>query len=343
MGIQFNKRRSKENLPVQYGSALRTPPKLRWILVVLLLSIPLFILVYQVIDEFVLVRFAGLVSYDTITLRAPESGYIKTLAVQSGDKVKANQMVLHFTSPEIETKLRYLENEKKRLTELMNSLGDQTPNNLHQLLDVAKNDIESSKAVYDRFKKYVKKGDMIELQLEEARKNYVNAQRNYAALEQQIREAKLQSKTLLEVNFKRKILEIDNDISKLKSKLRYFKMQAGKNGTVMTIQTHQDEYVSPGQELVTIVTNDNLRVIGFIDPKYTEDVYKGRKVRVIFPNKEKVEGHIINTPSYAEKLPSSQMNPLATRENKLVAIIILDKDIPEIYQIFGIPVTIKLY
>ncbi|KTC98201.1 HlyD family secretion protein [Legionella erythra] len=342
MGIHFRKKAPSDTLPIQYGEGVRTPPKMRWILLVLILSIPLVILLYQLINEYVFIRFSGLIAYDTIIIRAPDEGYIESLNVQPGQKVRKGEMILKFISPETLTKLKYLEKEKERITDLMNSLGDQTPQNLENLLEVAKKDIDSSKAVYERFVKYVNKGDMAELQLEEARKNWVNAQRNYAALEQQIQEAKLQSKTLLEVNYKRKILEIERNIAEVKDKIAHFSIVAPQPGTIMSISTHQDEYVSAGQNLMTIVTERNMRIIAFIDPKYAEEVYQNKQVTITFPGNEKIEGRIINTPSYAEKVPLSQINPLATRENKLIAIIRPDKEIPQIYQVFGIPVTIEL-
>lgn len=342
MGIQFQKKVSSQTLPVQYGHGMRTPPKLRWTLVVLILSIPLLLLLYQLFSDYFLIRFSGLVAYDTITLRAPDDGYIGELNAQPGQKVNSDHVLLQFVSPEVLAKLDYLQKEKKRLTDLMNSLGEQNQDKLKGLISVAKQDILTSKEVYDRFVKYVNQGNMAELQLEEARKNYVNAQRNYAALEQQIQEAQLQTKTLLEVNYKRKILEIESNIGEEKAKLKYFMVRAPQPGTVMNIMTHQGEFVSPGQSLVTIVTNKNLRIVAFIDPKYVAEVYQGKKVLIKFPNNEYVDGHIVNTPSYAEKVPLSQINPLATRENKLIAIIKPESPIPEAYQVFGIPVTVKL-
>lgn len=342
MSIQFKKKPPSEHLPIQYGQGLRTPPKLRWILVVLILTIPLALLLYQLMSEYFLVRFSGLVTYDTVTIRAPSDGYIKTLSVQPGQKIQPEQVLLQFTSPETLTKLNYLEQERQRITELMNSLGDQNQDNLTKALETAKQDIQTSKEVYDRFKTYVNQGNMVELQLEEARKNYVNAQRNYTEIQQQIKETQLQNKTLLEVNYKRKILELESNINEVKAKMAYFTMRAPQPGTIMNISTHQGEYVSEGQNLITIVTNKNIRIVAFIDPKYMEEVYQGKKVVVTFPNNETVEGHIINTPSFAEKVPLSQINPLATRENKLIAIIRPDSIIPKPYQVFGIPVTVKL-
>ncbi|QBR82884.1 HlyD family efflux transporter periplasmic adaptor subunit [Legionella israelensis] len=343
MGIQLTKKRTKDTLPVKYHPSLRTPPKLRWIMLVLLLSIPLLILIYQVVNEYILVRFSGLITYDTITLRAPDDGYIKSLNVQAGENIRAHQVILIFNSPTTQAQLQYLRAEKKRLIDLMNSLQQsQITPNLEHLLDVTKEDIETSKAVYERFKNYVKKGDMIELQLEEARRNYISAQRNYALLKQQMKENKLQTQNLIEVNYKRKILELESKINQVLAKKQHFTIHAQQPGTIMDIKTHEGEYVSAGQPLVTIVTEKNIRIIAFIDPKYVQDVYQGKKVTIILPDKEKISGQIVNTPSYAEKIPLSEISPLATRSNKLIAIIKPETNIPEKYEIFGIPVTVKL-
>lgn len=87
----------------------------------------------------------------------------------------------------------------------------------------------------------------------------------------------MQRATLIEVNFKRKILEIDNEVEQIKTKMRYFALRSPDNGTIMNISTHQDEFVSAGQNLMSIVTDKNLRIVAFIEPKYAEDIYQGKK------------------------------------------------------------------
>lgn len=249
---------------------------------------------------------------------------------------------MQFASPLVEEKLAYLQVEKKRIIELMNSLVENNSQQISQALNISQQDIETSKLVYERFKNYSKNGDLIELQLEEARKNYITAVRSYVELSQKIEELSLQRATLIEVNFKRKILEIDNEVEQIKTKMRYFALRSPDNGTIMNISTHQDEFVSAGQNLMSIVTDKNLRIVAFIEPKYAEDIYQGKKINIIFPDNEEISGFIVNTPSYAEKTPLSEINPLATRENKLLAIIKPNKVIQKKYAVFGMPVKIKL-
>ncbi len=341
MAIQF-KKNYPEAFPSNYTKTIRMSAKVRWYCIVLLISIPLIFLLYSITTQYIFVRFSGLVTYDTITLRAPDAGYIKKLNVRVGEKIDKNNVLLQFVSPEAQIKLKFLQKEKIRLTELSESLNDQNETALSNILDVAKQDIESSKAIHERFKAYVNKGNMAELQLEEARRNYVIAQRTYATLVQQINDSRLQNKTLVDVNYRRKILEIENNIAALESMMRHFTIYADKPGTIMHIATHNGEFVSAGQTLLTLVTQKNLNIVAFIEPKFLNKIYMGKQVDIVFPGNEKIRGHIINTPSYAEKIPASQMNPLATRENKLIAIIKPDTTVPQNYRIFGIPVVIKL-
>lgn len=110
-------------------------PKLRWVLLVLLLSIPLLYLFYELFTEYVLIRFPGLIVYDTVTIRAPENGYIKKLSARTGEKIIANQKLLQFASPLVEEKLAYLQVEKKRIIELMNSLVENNSQQISQALN----------------------------------------------------------------------------------------------------------------------------------------------------------------------------------------------------------------
>ncbi|KTD09415.1 HlyD family secretion protein [Legionella jamestowniensis] len=341
MAIKF-KKITGEHLATDYGSGKRTPPKLRWFLLVLLISLPLLFLIVKLTTEYLFVSFSGLVVFDTFTIRAPGSGYIKSLTVRTGQQVHPGDVLLRFQSPTLEVKLNYLQQEKRLLKNLIEQFSLENYKPFETMLNIATQDIQTSKEVYDRFKNYMKDGDMSELQLEEARKNYVTAQRVYSNLQKEIIEIKLRNKTTLEVNYQRKLRDIDNKISQLEEKQKYFLIRSNKAGTIMQISTFNNEFVASGQQLLSIVTKENLRIIAFIEPKYLDKIYLGREVSITFPDGESIPGKIINTPSYAEKLPLSEVNPLATRQNKLIAIISPLTVVPKKYQVFGIPVKVSL-
>ncbi|WP_115304881.1 MULTISPECIES: HlyD family efflux transporter periplasmic adaptor subunit [Legionella] len=102
-----------------------------------------------------------------------------------------------------------------------------------------------------------------------------------------------------------------------------------------------NEFVSGGQVLLTLVTHKNLRITAYIDPKFLDKIYKGREVLVEFPNGNTEKGYITRESGYAEITPLNEINPLATRQNKLVVTIKTVNPIPQQYQIHGIPVKIR--
>lgn len=341
MGINLKKIINK-SLSIDYGKPVRAYPRVRWLLIVLLLSVPLIFMLYKLTQEYVFIHFPGLVVYDTLMIRSPEIGYIKNIQVKVGQNIKPGSILMQFTSPEIDAKLQYLESEKKRITTLMHSINSNYQNQLSSVLNVAKTEIQSSKEVYERFKNYIKKGDMAELQLDEARRNYVDAQKQYANLQQQIAENSVENQTTMEVNFNRKILELNNEIKQVKIRLQFFTIRSPKEATVTSIQTHVGEFVSAGQNLMMLITNDNLRIMAFIEPKYVDSVRKEQLVEIKFPDNTVIQGHIINTPSYTEQIPLTEISPLATRQNKLIVVIQPVTPLPKEYQVFGIPVKIYL-
>ncbi|KTC86615.1 HlyD family secretion protein [Legionella brunensis] len=340
MAIKF-KKISGEHLATNYGSGTRTPPKMRWLLLIILISLPLIFLMTKLVSEYIFVSFSGLVVFDTFTIRAPGAGYIESLTVRAGQQVVPGTPLLQFKSPTLEVKLNYLRKEKQLLKALSEQLSLQNYQPFDTMLQIASQDIQISKEVYERFKNYMKNGDMSELQLEEARKNYVSAQRVFSNLQKEIIETKLRNKTTLEVSYQRKMREIDSEINELQEKKKYFIIHSTKAGTIMHINTYNNEFVASGQQLLSIVTQENLKIIAFIEPQYLDKIYQGKKITITFPDGETVDGKITNTPSYAEKLPISEINPLATRQNKLIAIIAPLSPIPKQYHVFGIPVKVS--
>ncbi|STX52832.1 coiled-coil protein [Legionella busanensis] len=341
MGILLRIENKKPLIPAPPPGA-RKLARLRWLLLVLLLCLPLGYLSVRLIQDYIFVRFSGIIIYDTLLVRAPDEGYIKSMSVHTGESVRPGDLILEIDSPKLNNKLMNLIYEKERISKLIINVKKFNQDELVNSLKVAEKDMIDSQKTYEKFKEYFKGGNLITLQLEEARKNYTAAQQNYASIKQKMSEIALHQNTSLEVNYNRRLAEVESDIKVLKTHLKNFTVRAPQQGTVMSIETHVGEYVPIGKDLLTIVTNDNLQIKAYIEPKYSAVATHGSKVTIQLPNNDKIPGIIINDPRYAQQLPSSETNPLATRQNKLIAIIAPRKPIPKEYQVYGIPVQINL-
>lgn len=345
MGITLKRENlDKKSDEKKYGAALRSAPKLRWYLIVCVISIPLVYLVYLLLDETVLAQFQGVVVFDTVKIRAPDAGYVETLYVKEGEHIVRGRPLLQFKSPELDTRLDYLHKEKARLEERVEAMKVKSTESLQEHLATLKKDILSSQLVYQKFAKYYRsKGNIAAMDLEAARKNVISAKEAYAQLQHQIKQVILENDLEVEVKYRRRIEDIKIEITQAEIKKKYFLIKSPAKGTVKEIDIHRGEFLPEGKDIIDIITKNNLRVVAFIDPKQAEDVQQNAVVSITFPDNFSVKGKVVNVPSYAERTPLTFHNPLATRENKLIAIIMPDKELPKNYRVFGLPVEVDIH
>lgn len=344
MGISLRTTKLDEKSTVKdYGGGKRTPPKLRWFLIIGLVSIPLIYLIYMLLDETILADFQGIVVFDTVMIRTPDAGYVETLYVNEGEQVKKDQTLLQFKSPTLDSELAYLFKEKERVEARSASISLESTASLEANLESLKKDIESSQAVYDKFNKYYKpKGYLTSLDLEQARKNVADAKEAYSQIQHQIKQIKLENDVLMEVNYKRPIEDINHKIRQAELKKQYFLIKSPDDGAIKSIDIHPGEFLPAGEEIIEIITKKDLHVVAFIDPKKSEDIHPETLVTLTFPDHFSVKGEVMNVPSYADNTPASFQNPLATRENKLIVIIQFKQALPEKYKVFGVPVDVAI-
>ncbi len=344
MAINLRPKKLDEKATVKdYGQGKRTPPKLRWFMIVGLISIPLIYLMYMLLDETVFAEFQGVVVFDTVRIRAPDAGYVETLFVKEGEHVEKDQALLQFKSPDLDAELVYLKQEKKRIDEQISHINNQSTESLKAHLAVLENDIKSSQLVYEKFANYYRaRGHIAALELEQARKNVIAAKEAYSQLKHQIKQVILENDLMIEVNYKRKLEEVNNKIQRAEIKKQYFAIKSPAKGAVKQIDIHPGEFLPAGQDIIDIVTKNNLHVVAFIDPKEAEEIHPGISVTMTFPDNFTVKGEVVNVPNYADKTPLTFQNPLATRENKLIAIIHFQEELPKKYRVFGLPVEVTI-
>jgi multidrug resistance efflux pump len=306
-------------------------------------SLPLLALMYMLLDETILADFQGVVVFDTVDIRTPDAGYVDKLYVNEGEPIKKGQDLLQFKSPTLDAQLVYLQKEKTRIEARAASESRESTASLEANLENLKKDIVSSEAVYEKFKKYyAPKGYLTSLDLEQARKNVADAKEAYSQIQHQIKQINLENDVLLEVNYRRPIEDINNQIDQINIKKQYFLIKSPEEGAIKEIKVSPGEFLPAGEEVIEIITKNDLHVVAYIDPKKSEDVHPQTMVTLIFPDNFSVKGEVINVPSHADSTPLAFQSPLATRENKLIVIIHFKQALPEKYKVYGVPVDVSL-
>lgn len=344
MGVSLKRTKLDEKSTVKdYGAGTRSAPKLRWFLIIGLVSLPLLALMYMLLDETILADFQGVVVFDTVTIRTPDAGYVDKVYVNEGEQVEKDQSLLLFKSPTLDAQLLYLYKEKERIEARSNTVNRESTASLEANLNNLKKDIVISQGVYDKFLTYYgPKGHISALKLEEARKHVTDARQAYSQLQHQIKQIKLENDVLMEVNYKRPLEDINNQINQINIKKQYFLIKSPEEGAIKEIRISPGEFLASGEEIIEIITKKDLHVVAFIDPKKAEEVHPQTLVTLIFPDRFSAKGEVINAPSHADSTPLAFQSPLATRENKLIVIIHFKQALPEKYKVFGVPVDVSL-
>lgn len=344
MAISLKRGKLDEKPDVKdYGQGKRTPPKLRWMMVVLVISIPLIYLIYLLLDETVLADFQGVIVFDTVKIRAPDAGYVETLFVKEGQHVKRGQPLLQFNSPNVDQQLIYLKKEQARIQGQVDSINKKSTESLTKHLEILKKDILASQLVYDKFAKYYRQqGHIAAIELEQARKNVITAKEAYSQMQHQIKQVRLENDLMVEVNYKRKLEEVNHKITQAEIKKKYFAINSPAKGTIKNIHIHRGEFLPSGEDIIDIVTKNNLHVVVYVDPKSADELKLGAIVKLTFPDNYVMKGKVINVPNFADRQPLAFQNPLAQRENKLVAIVEFEKEPPKKYRVYGVPLEVNI-
>ncbi len=341
MGIRFKRKNAAEIVP-NYGEGRRTPPRMRWYFILFIVSLPVIYLLNLLAKTYIFITFPGYISFGKITVRAPTSGFVRTLHVKIGMEVNRGDALINFESPEVMTKIKYLKKDKAYVLQLLENFRAKEITSLEKAKAFFERDVKISEDVYLKFKEYRKKGVVDDLKLEEARRNWLDAKRKLTELDNRIKENEEEDKHRIEINYKRRLRDIDNQLKLNLNILKHLTIKAEFNSYVAEVKTYQNEYVSAGQELLKLLTKKDMHIVGFVDPKFINDIYKGKKVTIILPDKAEIAGEVYNLPSFSERVPAAQANPIATRNNKIMILIRLKNEMPKKYQVYGVPVRINL-
>jgi multidrug resistance efflux pump len=344
MGFDFNNKRRVETSDnkIDYAPAKRHLAKWQWyLLVIIILSPLLYFLSKILIDEFV-VTASGYVSYDQVSVRAPENGYIDNVLVKEGEHVKLYQCLIRMSSPRLSKELRHLQEEQGRLKEI--KLNTENPEIEHFI--IMKENLQkhlSTTIGYVKTMDYLRQKKLGTISdQQKARNDFKDIELEIKDIDRAMARSNLYHTFKLEEQYGQVIRELETTIIKLETSMELMNITSPGDGNVAKVFTSSKEYVSKGQNLMDITTNENLRVIAYLNHRdMTDDIHQGRKVTVVLPDNIKIEGEIAQIPNLAEH-QDKFANLIKTEKNKVLLIISLLGKLPLKYQIYGLPVKVVL-
>ncbi len=344
MTFDFNNKRQvhEDSNKIKYAPAKRYLAKWQWYLLVLIILSPLLYFAGRVLIDSLTITASGYVSYNTLAVRAPENGYIGKVLVKEGEHIKLDQLLISMNAPRLTKELNKLREEQERLK----NIQDNTENpEIEYFLLMKKalqkhvqTTIEYVKKMEDLRRK--KLGTIIDEQ--KARTDLKNIELEIADIDRAIAKSNLSHTFRMEEVYGEILRGLDISIIKIEATMTLMNIASTGEGNIAKILARSDEYVTKGQTLIEITTHDNQRILAYLDHKdMSNDIYKGKKVTVIFPNNIRIAGEIEQLPALAERQDKAT-NIIRTVNNKVLLIISLKGKLPPKYQIDGLPVKVIL-
>ncbi len=330
------------NNKAEYGLGKKLIPRLQWYLLAAFLLLPIIYLVGKIAYDNFYPHAKGIVVAEEFNINAPIDGYVESINHLQGDKVKINMNLVKLKSPILESQIITLSRQMKVLLQQKNAYQNPEMIELEELKKQALGQIKTSKSYYDNLLVYQKQGIVTLLQLHDARQLYLNAEQQYKMILARITQTKLD----FEVN---KAQVFDDDIRKLELEMidknkqnELLNLVAPVNGTIKEIAVHNGEFVAKDKNLLVISSQDQFRILAFVDAKYLARVHAGAKVRLILPNKSITSGVIENIPSFTDKLYKGVDLVGSQNERKPVIVIKPESGFPDSYKVNGIEVEVLL-
>ncbi|MEN4054053.1 HlyD family efflux transporter periplasmic adaptor subunit [Sulfurimonas sp. NWX79] len=331
MNVQFNKPPSSDDevrgLKVNYAPARRPFAKWRFRLVLLLFLFPFVTYVAYLIYHYIVIIEPGFVLLKELKIKTPADGQVVMLK-ETGEVVTKGDTLAILKNDFLEAKynnyLKKLEFNQKNIME--------TINNNRTALRIAKNAYNYRNEDYKRIKKLKEKGNVTQLDVSNALIQLESARLAYTNAKESLENSKLALKDVL--NDKLELYEI-------KEKLKSLTIIAPENGTITSNVAREGELVQQYDELLVIDLHANPTMEVFLNPKNAQYAEVGKKVNVIFPNKQKINATVSKIQMRAIKTPLSLNNIFHKTPYSIVLELKLEKPLPKRFMINYLPIKVR--
>ncbi len=347
MKISFKKSEAKDpqymgGIKVPYASSKRTFPKLRWYLILFLISLPVLWMIKNMLIETVFVSARGYVTPLLYEIKASHNGVIKKVYVELGMDVKANQPLMDISSAElIEKKIQIgsrlqvldeqarlrlekagiqsLEGRVNSLTERSQFFEQQYQSKLFLREQKAATQAEVARALED---------------WNSAKQDWYNASQELEKLQGFYQQPFTQEELQEQIKLSEELKWIEEDSKSLAHPSPF-------DARVVDVYVQEGQPVALGTALLSLAKSGTADVSVYLHPKHIDYAVPGQKASLVFQDGTKLEGEVIEKGKYTQRIPAEYVGPLGIRHLALLVKIRFLSPLPQDRMIFGLPVSVQ--
>jgi multidrug resistance efflux pump len=331
MKVRFSstKERSpdQENgLRVLYGTSKRAAYKLRWYLIVALVSSPLLYLAGRVLINELRPEMPAQLSMPILELRASVGGTVAELPVKVGEQVKAGQLLIQLDNPEWRLRLQQLQPGNLRRDDQLGSSAEA----------IATNTINLQDQMVKLYKGLQREGGLSSAELLKSEVD-LNAQKlALVELERRLRQDDFPYKGEPIQN-----LRDQRERDWISGRLKLLNLRALTAGRIAEVLVNPGENVGSGTLLMRIEEDVEPLVWVYLQPKQAREARAGQPLEVEMPDGSWVAAKVIEQADLARRLPPGLGGTAGGNNLALQVPVRFVEPLPTIWRVDQLPLRVR--
>lgn len=334
MQVQF--RSAKERAPQQdsemdvlYGPGKRVAFRMRWYLIVFLVTLPLMLIVYNIGKSLFLMESGGKLVIPTYEVFAQTAGRVERIEVRPGDEVTPSTPLLFLSNLTLTTRLAELNRQKDMGG---SALAMDTFPKLERLLQQQ----ASEAASWERkVKQLAGSGVVTQLELKQASDQLLNA--NRALLETRLRKQQWE-----EDRRQREREEVSQEeIILAEDQVKALTATTREPAKVVDVYVRPDQWVDQGEPLLRVSNTESVQIWLYVDLRLAEHARTGEQFTVILPNGDDYPAQIIKGAERALKVPNELREAFSGNKPGLLALAEFKTPLASAWQIEQLPIRAR--
>ena len=331
MKIRFNSDKERNptqdgGLKVLYAPGKRVAFRLRWYLILLLISSPLLWFFGRLGVGYLRVEAPAQIQMPVVELRAREAGTVAELLVKAGEHVQPGQRLLSLDNPEWRLRIQQLQPGE---VPVAGSPSSQALQLQQRAIELARQRVSQVQALLTQGAATL--GELLSAQAE------LNTQQQ-VLLDLQ---ARLRAQRSQAEGDPLQLLREDRERQWLQSRLDGLQFTASEEGRVAEVLVSAGENVGPGTLLLRLERSAEPLLLIYLEPRFAAYAEPGQPLEVRMPDGSWRTARVLQAADSARRLPAGMQKPFTVSQMGLLVPAEFEQPLPPLWRVDQLPLKVR--
>lgn len=331
MKIRFNSDKERNptqdgGLKVLYAPGKRVAFRLRWYLILLLISSPLLWFFGRLGVGYLRVEAPAQIQMPVVELRAREAGTVAELLVKAGDHVQPGQRLLSLDNPEWRLRIQQLQSGAVPVTDSPSS----------QALQLQQRAIELARQRVSQVQALLAQGAATRGELLSAQAELNTQQQVLLDLQARLRTQRSQAE-----GDPLQLLREDRERQWLQSRLDGLQFTASEEGRVAEVLVSAGENVGSGTLLLRLERSAEPLLLIYLEPRFAAYAEPGHPLEVRMPDGSWRSARVLQAADSARRLPAGMQKPFTVSQMGLLVPAEFEQPLPPLWRVDQLPLRVR--